>query len=66
MSLDIYLVNSLISNATGVLTEAGTNRGNPQGGGTAGVTGTKEITGFNLSTDTESDLSQTWRTTNFL
>ena len=33
-------------------------QGRPRGGGTAGVTETEENTGFNLSTDTESVLSQ--------
>ena len=48
------------------MTETGTNQGHPQGRGRAEVTGTEEITSFNLSTDTESDLSPTWRTKNFL
>ena len=38
-------------------TEAGCRPGRPRTGGTPGTTGTEEITGFNLSTDTESDLS---------
>ena len=37
--------------------EAGFRQGRPQTGGPPGTTGTEEITGFNLSTDTESDLS---------
>ena len=49
----------------GCLTEAGTKQGWPGGGGTAGVTGEADITGFRLSKDKESDLSPIWRTTNF-
>ena len=45
--------------------EAGFRHGQPQTGGTPGTTGTEEITGFNLSTDTESDLSQILITKNF-
>ena len=41
----------------GLGTEVGTRRGRLQGGGTAGVTGEAEMTGFSLSKDTESDLS---------
>ena len=40
--------------------EAGFRQGQPQTGGTPGTTGTEEITGFNLSTETESDLSPIW------
>ena len=43
----------------GVGTKAGTRRGRPWKGGTAGVTGTAEIT------ETKSDLSPTWITKNF-
>ena len=45
-----------------LLTKVGTNQGLPRGGGTAGVTGTEEKTGFNLSTETESDPSPLCRT----
>ena len=37
--------------------EVGLRQGQPQTGGTPGTTRTEDITGFNLSTDTESDLS---------
>ena len=37
--------------------EAGIRRGQPKTGGTPGTIGTEEKTGFNLSTDTESDFS---------
>ena len=37
--------------------EAGFRRGRCGTSGTRGTTGTEEITGFNLSTDTESNLS---------
>ena len=37
--------------------EAGTRQGRPQR-----FTGTAEITGFNLTTEMELDLSTTWRT----
>ena len=49
----------------GLVMEAGTNRVRPRGGGMAGVTGLEEITGFSLSTETESDLSPIWRKINF-
>ena len=45
--------------------EAGFRRGQPQTGGTPGTTRTEEITDFNLSTDTESDLSPIWITKKF-
>ena len=45
----------------GLDTEAGTTRNRPQRGGTAGTTGKEKITGLNLSTETESDLSPIWR-----
>ena len=37
--------------------EAGIRPGRPRTGGTPGTMGTEEKTGFNLSTDTESDFS---------
>ena len=37
--------------------EASFRQGRPRTGGTPGTTGTEDITGFNLSTDTEFDLS---------
>ena len=37
--------------------EAVNRQGRPQTGGTPGIMGTEEKTGFNLSTDTESDFS---------
>ena len=40
--------------------EAGFRRGQPLTGGIPGTTGTENLTGFNLSTDTESDLSPIW------
>ena len=40
--------------------EAGFRQGQPRTGGTPGTTGTEEITSFNLSTETESDLSLIW------
>ena len=49
----------------GIVAEPETRQGHSQGGGTAGVTGMEKNTGFNLSTDTESDLSQIWRIKNF-
>ena len=42
--------------------EAGFRRGQPLTGGTPGTTGTEDIPGFNLSTDTESDLSPICKT----
>ena len=49
----------------GMDTKAGTRWGRPRRGDTAGTTGTEDITGFNLSTETESDLSPIWRIKNF-
>ena len=45
--------------------ETGFRGGRSHTGGTLGTSGTEDITGFNLSTDTESDLSSIWITKYF-
>ena len=60
-----HFLHQRTSRNQGLGKEAGTRRGRPPRGGLAGTTGVEEKTGFNLSTETESVLSQIWIKKNF-